>query len=46
MITPATTVVDEPTTFWFDDQPPYEPADFDDEYFGDGHAALSRWRIR
>ena len=33
VITPATTVVDEPTTFMFDDKP-YEPADFGDEYKG------------
>ena len=33
MITPATTVVDEPTTFMYDDKP-YEPADFGDEYAG------------
>ena len=35
VITPATTVVDEPTTFWVDDnQPPYEPANFKSEYYG------------
>jgi penicillin-binding protein 1B len=33
VITPATTVVDEPTTFYFDDIV-YEPADFDDKYSG------------
>ena len=33
MITPATMVDDEPTTFWFDEKP-YEPANFEDEYFG------------
>lgn len=34
ILTPASTVVDEPTTFWFDDsQPPYEPHDHD-EYKG------------
>ena len=33
VITPATTVVDEPTTFWFDEKP-YEPANFGDKYFG------------
>lgn len=33
VITPATTVVDEPTTFMFDDKP-YEPADFGDKYAG------------
>ena len=33
VITPATTVIDEPTTFMFDDKP-YEPADFEDKYSG------------
>ena len=33
VITPATTVVDEPTTFMFDDKT-YEPADFGDKYAG------------
>ena len=33
VITPATTVVDEPTTFMFDDKT-YEPADFKNEYSG------------
>jgi penicillin-binding protein 1B len=33
VITPATTVVDEPTTFMYDDKP-YEPADFGDKYAG------------
>ena len=33
MITPATIVDDEPTTFWFDEKP-YEPADFEGKYFG------------
>jgi len=33
MITPATTVEDEPTTFMYDDKP-YEPADFGDKYAG------------
>ena len=32
-LTPATTVVDEPTTFWFDDKP-YEPGNFKQEYHG------------
>src|SRR6185437_6819470 len=32
-ITPATTVVDEPTTFMYNDKP-YEPADFGNEYAG------------
>jgi penicillin-binding protein 1B len=30
-ITPASTVVDEPTTFWFDDKP-YEPGNFGDKF--------------
>ena len=34
VLTPASTVVDEPTTFWFEQQPPYTPADFKDEYDG------------
>ena len=33
VITPATTVVDEPTTFMYNDKP-YEPADFGNEYAG------------
>ncbi len=33
VLTPATTVVDEPTTFMYDDKP-YEPADFGNEYAG------------
>jgi len=33
LITPATTIVDEPTTFYFDDKI-YEPADFEDKYAG------------
>lgn len=32
-ITPLTTVVDEPTTFWFDGKP-YQPANFKEEYLG------------
>jgi len=32
-ITPVTTVMDEPTTFWFDDKP-YEPSNFKDEFHG------------
>jgi penicillin-binding protein 1B len=31
-LTPASTVVDEPTTFWFEQQPPWTPADFEDKY--------------
>ncbi len=34
VITPLTKVVDEPTTFWFDDKP-YEPGNFDKEYRGE-----------
>jgi penicillin-binding protein 1B len=34
VITPATIISDEPTTFWYDEKP-YEPANFKDEYFGD-----------
>ena len=25
-------MVDEPTTFWFEQQPPWTPADFEDHY--------------
>ncbi len=32
-ITPVTMVDDEPTTFWFDEKP-YEPANFENQYFG------------
>jgi penicillin-binding protein 1B len=32
-LTPATTVVDEPTTFWFDGKP-YEPSNFEHEFYG------------
>jgi penicillin-binding protein 1B len=32
LLTPASTVVDEPTTFWFEQQPPWTPADFEDKY--------------
>jgi len=32
-LTPATTVVDEPTTFWFDGKP-YEPGNFEHVYYG------------
>ena len=32
-LTPASTVVDEPTTFWFDNKP-YEPGNFKHEYHG------------
>jgi len=33
VITPATLIEDEPTTFWFDEKP-YEPANHKNEYFG------------
>ncbi|MBZ5595950.1 MAG: PBP1A family penicillin-binding protein [Acidobacteriia bacterium] len=33
ILTPATMVVDEPTTFWFDNKP-YEPGNFKQEYHG------------
>ena len=32
-LTPATTVVDEPTTFWFDNKP-YQPGNFQHEFMG------------
>ncbi len=33
VFTPLSTVVDEPTTFWFDEKP-YEPSNYKDEYSG------------
>ncbi|HML17050.1 MAG TPA: PBP1A family penicillin-binding protein [Bryobacteraceae bacterium] len=33
VITPATLIDDEPTTFWFDEKP-YEPANHENKYFG------------
>src|SRR5260370_8301872 len=33
LLTPATMVVDEPTTFWFDGKP-YEPGNFGHRFFG------------
>jgi penicillin-binding protein 1B len=33
VLTPASSVVDEPTTFWFDGKP-YEPSNFQKEYYG------------
>ncbi|HWB99467.1 MAG TPA: penicillin-binding transpeptidase domain-containing protein, partial [Bryobacteraceae bacterium] len=33
VFTPASTVVDEPTTFWFDAQP-YEPSNFEHKFYG------------
>lgn len=33
VLTPASTVIDEPTTFWFDEtQPPYQPQNHGDHY--------------
>jgi penicillin-binding protein 1B len=32
VLTPASTVIDEPTTFYFEDQPPYEPHNHGDKY--------------
>jgi len=34
VITPATIIADEPTTFWYDDKP-YEPSNFKHEFNGD-----------
>jgi penicillin-binding protein 1B len=34
VITPATVIDDEPTTFWFDEKP-YEPANHGNQYFGE-----------
>ena len=34
ILTPSTRLIDEPTTFWFDDKP-YEPGNFGDEYRGE-----------
>ena len=33
LFTPATTILDEPTTFWFDSKP-YEPSNHNGDYFG------------
>ncbi len=33
LITPATMVLDEPTTFWFDGKP-YEPSNFEHKFYG------------
>jgi penicillin-binding protein 1B len=41
VLTPATTIVDEPTTFWFDEKP-YEPSNFGDEYHG---TITLRWAL-
>ena len=35
VLTPASTVIDEPTTFWFDDQPPYEPKNHSGTFEGE-----------
>jgi penicillin-binding protein 1B len=32
VLTPASTVVDEPTTWWYEQQPPWTPADFEDDF--------------
>jgi len=34
VLTPASTVVDEETTFWYNDQPPYEPHNHNGHYLG------------
>ncbi|MFN0167154.1 MAG: transglycosylase domain-containing protein [Bryobacteraceae bacterium] len=34
ILTPSTRLLDEPTTFWFDDKP-YEPGNFGDKYNGE-----------
>ena len=33
-LTASTIVVDEPTTFYFDTQPPYEPSNFEKKFYG------------
>lgn len=33
VITPVTTIIDEPTTFWYDNKP-YEPSNFKKQYYG------------
>jgi penicillin-binding protein 1B len=35
ILTPSTIVQDEPTTFWSEGSPPYEPGDFEKKYRGD-----------
>jgi penicillin-binding protein 1B len=35
ILTPSTIVQDEPTTFWSEGSPPYEPSDFEKKYRGD-----------
>lgn len=34
VFTTSTTVVDEPTSFYYDNQPPYEPSNFDKKFMG------------
>ncbi len=34
VLTASTIVVDEPTTFYFDTQPPYEPSNFEKKFYG------------
>ena len=34
ILTPSTMILDEPTTFWFDNQP-YEPSNFEHKFYGD-----------
>jgi penicillin-binding protein 1B len=34
ILTPSTIVVDQPTTFWFAGQPPYEPSNFEHKFYG------------
>ena len=38
ILTPSSIVLDQPTTFWFDGKP-YEPGNFEHEFYGDGDAA-------
>ena len=45
ILTPASMVMDEPTTFWFDDKP-YEPSNFDAEIPGTRSRCAKRWRTR
>jgi len=35
ILTPSTMVVDQPTTFWFEGQPPYEPSNFEHKFYGE-----------
>jgi len=48
ILTPASTVIDEPTTFWFNDQPPYEPKNHGGTYEGEvtlRRALAHSWNI-